>query len=346
MKHKLLLSTLLKITVLSAFLVGAEVVDAATLSVVPARKEVSVGESFSVELKVKSPDQSVNVVSGKIVFDSKRLSLNSISKSGSIVKFWIQEPVPESAQSAIRFEGVILNPGYTGSSGQVITVTFNAIDTGKVAFSLIDAVVLANDGLGTNVLSGTGSASIDIGQEKPKPPVVLPSDNLSGNNSPVVPDDLVITPAETDRRMLEIIDYPIEVNVGSPITIHGWKASAAVVVYGVKMDEPGLFSRSVLYESLNDGRYTLRAIPTVESDIFTATFNNASLGKYAFYAKDAAGEVTNVVFVEVTGSFWLKMNIFVALYWWLLVVMALPLIAYGIFRKWRRNEYQEYLGNQ
>jgi hypothetical protein len=346
MKHKLLLITLLKISVLSVFLFGTQVVDAATLSVVPARKQVSVGESVSVELKVKSADQAVNVVSGKIVFDSNRLSLKSISKSGSIVKFWIQEPVPESAQSAVRFEGVILNPGYTGSSGQVISVTFNAIATGKAALSLAEAVVLANDGLGTNVLTGTGSASIEIGPEEPKLPELPPEDNASENNLPIMPDDIVITPTVSEKMILEIIDYPIEVNVGSPITIHGRKAGAPVVVYGVKMDEPGLFSRSVLYESLNDGRYTLRSVPDVDSDTFTATFDNAPLGRYAFYAKDAAGEVTDVVFIEVNGSLWLKMSMFVSLYWWILAIIALPLISYWIFRRLRQNSNPEYPDTQ
>jgi hypothetical protein len=92
-------------------------VEAAYLSVSPASGSYSVGDSFSVSVLVSSSDQAVNAVSGSLIFPADKLQVVSISKTGSVVNFWVQEPAYSNSAGTLDFEGVILNPGFTGVGG-------------------------------------------------------------------------------------------------------------------------------------------------------------------------------------------------------------------------------------
>lgn len=59
-------------------------------------------------------------------------------------------------------------PGYTGSRGTVISFTIKAKKAGDAKISFSSAAVRADDGLGTNVLSGRSGVTISIA-EKEKP---------------------------------------------------------------------------------------------------------------------------------------------------------------------------------
>jgi hypothetical protein len=125
---------------------------AAYLSVFPASGSYSVGDSFSINILVSSPDQSVNAVSGSLIFPADKLQVTSISKTGSVVNFWVQEPSYSNSVGTLDFEGVILNPGFTGAGGRIITVSFKSKASGIASLSFASGSVLANDGTGNSVL--------------------------------------------------------------------------------------------------------------------------------------------------------------------------------------------------
>ncbi len=137
-------------------------VSAATLSLSPSTGTRSVGSSFSVSIYVGSSDQAMNAVSGVISFPSNKLSVVSLSKSGSIVGLWAQEPTFSNNAGTINFEGIVLNPGFTGAAGKVLTITFQAKSIGSTALSFSSGSILANDGSGTNILTGMRNASFTI----------------------------------------------------------------------------------------------------------------------------------------------------------------------------------------
>jgi hypothetical protein len=72
-------------------------------------------------------------------------------------------------------EGVALNPGFSGASGKVITVTFKAKQAGNININVKSGSVLANDGNATNVTGTLGSAFVIVteAQETPEPQVVV-----------------------------------------------------------------------------------------------------------------------------------------------------------------------------
>jgi hypothetical protein len=138
----------------------AKVTHAATLNLVPSVGSYKTGDTIRVKVSVSSTS-SINAVSGKISYPSDILSLTSISKAGSIVNLWAQEPSYSNNSGQASFEGVILS-GYTGSSGTIITLTFKANLAGKANLKFASGSVLANDGNGSEVFSGGGISTIII----------------------------------------------------------------------------------------------------------------------------------------------------------------------------------------
>lgn len=134
---------------------------------------VSLNEKVTLDVKVRSTDQAINAVSGTIVFPSDMLRIVSISRDDSILSIWTNDPNIQRNQ--ISFEGVILNPGYKGGGGSIFRIIFEAKKSGFATVSFSDGAILANDGLGTNIIDGLnpvsfniiGAGSLDLIEDKP-----------------------------------------------------------------------------------------------------------------------------------------------------------------------------------
>lgn len=146
----------------SLFFVFVRSAHAATLYFSPSSGSYQVGKQFSVSIYVNSADQAMNAAEGTISFLKDNLSVVSISKSGSIMTLWAQEPSFSNSAGTIAFSGVDFNPGYTGAAGKIMTVTFKAKAEGTASLNFESASVLANDGAGTNIFTGDGSADFNI----------------------------------------------------------------------------------------------------------------------------------------------------------------------------------------
>lgn len=137
--------------------------NAATLGFSPSSGTYKAGETFSVSVVVNTENKSINAVSANIIFPTSLLRVVSVSKSDSVINYWVQEPSFSNTNGTINLEGVIVNPGFTGSSGKVLRITFEAKSSGVSDVKYEISSVLANDGLGTNVLSVANKASFTIG---------------------------------------------------------------------------------------------------------------------------------------------------------------------------------------
>lgn len=134
---------------------------AASLFVSPEVGSYSVGKTFSIRVRVSSP-QSINAVSGAIGFPSDKLQAVSVSKAGSVLTLWVQDPLINNASGRVSFEGVVPNPGYQGDGGLVVSVTFKVLKTGNAEITFANGAVLANDGNGTDLLTSTPPASYSL----------------------------------------------------------------------------------------------------------------------------------------------------------------------------------------
>jgi hypothetical protein len=146
------------------FLLGAvSFAQAASLSFSPSSGTQQVGKNFTVSFFVNTQGEVMNASSGTVSFPPSLLEVVSISKTGSIFSLWVQEPGYSNTNGTINFEGVVLNPGFTGSAGKLLTVTFRPKAEGKATVTFNQGSVLANDGLGTNIASTLSSANFVIG---------------------------------------------------------------------------------------------------------------------------------------------------------------------------------------
>ena len=135
-----------------------------SLSFSPTSGSYEVGDIFSEDILVGSPDQPINAISGTISFPYARAEVVSLSKANSILSIWLQEPTFSNTLGTVSFEGVALNPGFQGQSGTVLTVYFRIIGAGNIPLSFVSASVLANDGNGTPLPAKLGKATFSARQ--------------------------------------------------------------------------------------------------------------------------------------------------------------------------------------
>ena len=138
---------------LSLFFASCSVAEAVSLYLIPNSGTYNVGDSFSISARVNSNEIAINAVEGVIAFNPNELQVISISKVGSIMNLWTREPEYSNSLGTISFAGIAFNPGYTGTDGEVLSVSFRAKAFTDANVSFSSGAVLANDGAGTNVLS-------------------------------------------------------------------------------------------------------------------------------------------------------------------------------------------------
>lgn len=143
------------------------IIFSATLSFSQPDPAYKVGQVFSTSIFVGSSDQAMNAVSSSISFPKDILEVIAVSKAGSILSLWAQEPSFSNISGRIGFEGIVPNPGFIGSAGKIISVTFRAKAEGVAKLSFLSASVLANDGLGTNILTDHSVISFKIDSSLP-----------------------------------------------------------------------------------------------------------------------------------------------------------------------------------
>jgi len=167
-----------------------------TIFISPLTGTYAVGETFSVRIMVSSPRQSINAISGVLSFPTDRLQVVSVSKIGSVLSLWVQEPTFSNSQGTVTFEGVVPNPGFAESNGRVLGINFKVSGTGPAEIRMKSGSLLANDGYGTNVLRTLGTASFTLEERQQLP--VTPSALSEGEDEEV--DGPVFAPVESKKQ--------------------------------------------------------------------------------------------------------------------------------------------------
>lgn len=166
--------------------------NAASLYFSPSSGSYYKGDTFQISLFVNSSDQAMNAAQATVSFPTDKISVISVSTRNSIFSLMVESPTFSNVNGSAGFSGIVLNPGYTGKSGRLVTINFSAKTLGKATITVGGAQVLANDGVGTNILTGRGSATVNI-IEKPK---VEPKPEVKPETKPTITPE-VITPTTT-----------------------------------------------------------------------------------------------------------------------------------------------------
>ncbi len=149
------------------------VVHAASLSIIPATGSFSVGDAVSVKIIVTSNNVPFNAVSGTVSFPPSIFSIESVSKVGSVLNFWVTDPAISKTTGTVKFEGVALG-GFTGLTGTVLTVNLRADSAGAGTASFESGQILANDGQGTDITGNLDSATFNVNEKEILPKNTIP----------------------------------------------------------------------------------------------------------------------------------------------------------------------------
>lgn len=216
-------------------------VSAATLTISPSSGTYSVGTQFTVSVSVSSPDQSMNAVSGAISFSTKNLRITSISKADSIVSLWTVDPTFSNTDGTVNFEGIVLNPGFIGSDGKIISITFAAKSAGDASVTFDSGSVLANDGIGTSLPTNFINGRFTL-----TPALQTPQSATT---------TVVSVPLSVSVSVPAITYYPSTVYTSSAIVVRGTSEYAdSTVLVWLKYDGEAPENYSVLNN--RDGSFT------------------------------------------------------------------------------------------
>lgn len=179
---KVVLFSCLFVFIFASYGMKAKSAQAQSLYFSPSAGSYAVDQNFTVGVYVSSSDQAMNAADGVISFPKDMLEVTSLSKNGSIFNLWVQEPSSSNALGTVNFEGIILNPGFTGSAGKIITVNFRTKAAGNAHITFSSGSVLANDGKGTNILSSLGDAlfSVNVPATGPQAPQATTPSEITG----------------------------------------------------------------------------------------------------------------------------------------------------------------------
>jgi hypothetical protein len=155
--------------------IGSGVANAATLSISGGASKLAPGETTTISIILNAQGVAVNNAEGVLTYPKDLLSVVSVGKNSSVFTLWVEEPTFSNATGAVTFNGGLPTPGFSGSSGTVLTITMKALQAGQAAVAFQGAAVRANDGLGTDVLAGTSGKTITIGAREPVPTTPAPS---------------------------------------------------------------------------------------------------------------------------------------------------------------------------
>lgn len=128
-------------------------------------KEIIVGDTFSIDLKIASSDKQINVIDGIILYDKDKLEIKEVKINDSLFSLWVQEPIFDNEIGELSFIGGVPN-GFQGQKGQILKIIFLAKKKGETLIGFQDIFsVFLNDGRGTQINPWLRPLSLTINQK-------------------------------------------------------------------------------------------------------------------------------------------------------------------------------------
>ena len=176
---KLLVSISLILVLFGGLSVGLPA-RAAVLYFEPENAQISLGQEFSVRVKIDTEKECINTIKGEIKYDKNFLTAKEFLTGNSIISLWLKKP--EIREGLISFSGGIPggycgkipgDPGETNILGEIIfkvpKFLVSEKDIAEVRF-LESSKVLLNNGLGTEADLKLKSAQYQILKERKETP--------------------------------------------------------------------------------------------------------------------------------------------------------------------------------
>jgi hypothetical protein len=161
----------------SAFLTAAALssVSYSYVRVKASDTSVTAGERFSIDLYAYA-HVPVNAVNISLSFPPDAIEIIGVDTGRSVITLWTEEP--KVTGNTVVLSGGTFQRGFRGEH-LIATVTARAKQTGQAEFFIANLNLLAGDGKGTPVLTGTPDVSrtaVSILEEGAQPPATLSAD--------------------------------------------------------------------------------------------------------------------------------------------------------------------------
>jgi hypothetical protein len=168
----------------------------------PSQNSVKNGDHFSVTILMDTKGVAVNAAEATLSYSARYLQVESISTAGSVFKFWSQDPAFSNTTANINFGGGLPSPGVVSSNAKVLTINFVAAGLGTGTLHFENGAILANDGVGTNVLTDSDNGSYQVSNNPNKPqqpqPQPQPDQTQDQNVNPSAPQIVSRTHPDED----------------------------------------------------------------------------------------------------------------------------------------------------
>lgn len=305
------------------------IAQAATLSISPSSGNFEVGSRVTLRV-VATTNTPLNAVSGSLSFPNSIFSVESVLKGNSILNFWVTEPMFSRADGIIKFEGVTLG-GFSGASGNVVTINLRANNVGSGNLVFKSGQILANDGQGTDITDNLLGASFTVVERKIKPgepastpaPTVTPPEVEIAQPKPTLnAPEIVLGSRYGAQSIIGTSDY----GKAQVLVTFVAEAGSKIFVIGTA-DADGDFDLLVP-ASLRRGVYTVSAVMIKEDKTNSETSNVIKVN------------VGNA-FSDVTTEIWFVILLLILSILYLFIRMYLHLIKDKRSRKIDKKEVEE-----
>lgn len=137
----------------------------ATIGFDPVSSEIGLGETGKVALTVSS-DVRVNTVDVIVSYPTGTVLGVEANAESSVFTITLFPSTVNNSTGQAHFQVSVPNPGAIGNDVPIGTIVFRGAALGTANLSVIAAKVIANDGQGTNVYSGSSSGSVNVTNKK------------------------------------------------------------------------------------------------------------------------------------------------------------------------------------
>jgi len=310
---------------------------AAILSVDPSNGIYEVGDRIIVKIIATSNDIQFNAVSSSILFPSSIFEIESISKTNSVLDFWVTEPVFSKNFNTVKFEGISLG-GFKGFTGTVITIALRAIKVGSGEVTFQNGHILANDGQGTDITGNLTGASFIVKEALPESlPSTIKKEKITVESitTPIIQSEVFSQPVPT-LNVPEIIlgkkyeslvvlgtsDYPKTQTLITFIAQDGTK----VFILGTS-DDDGSFN-ILVPKSLKSGVYSVSARMIKEDKTNSEESNMVTL------------QIGNI-FSDISWQLWFVISFLIFFILYLLIRLYSHFDSNKSFNKYKLHEVED-----
>ncbi len=134
--------------------------------IIPSKGQYKIGEIFPVKIEISGIETPINAVQADLGFNPDKVEVVDVSIKESFAKVFIQKQINNDI-GYVRLTGGLQNPGFAEKSGTLGTVFFRTKESGLVQMKfLTTSLVLANDGVGTNVIKDYPEANYLVTNER------------------------------------------------------------------------------------------------------------------------------------------------------------------------------------